>query len=226
MIRSPSLITLAVAAAVVAACDDPATPKVVLGVRVTPDTWTFTAIGDTTRFTALGKSAIGWDIRGPVTWSTVPPGIVFVREDGTAFAVRPGAAQVRATIGGVTGTAEVSGVQTIEYVLIFTALFGRLSALGDSILLPVDAFDRNSNPVAGTTFSFQSLNQNIATVSPTGWVKAVSPGTGDSGSSVRRWLLVAGVGTIIVAVVMLLFVLFRPIHGTADDEDEDEPDPD
>jgi len=177
MIRSPSLIALAVTAAVVAACDDPATPKVVLGVRVTPDTWTFTAIGDTTRFTALGKSAIGWDIRGPVTWSSVPPGIVFVREDGTAFAVRPGAAQVRATIGGVTGTAEVSGVQTIEYVLIFTALFGRLSAFGDSILLPVDAFDRNSNPVAGTTFSFQSLNQNIATVSPTGWVKAVSPGT-------------------------------------------------
>lgn len=176
MIRSASLIALVVAAAVVAACDDPATPKVVLGVRVTPETWTFTAIGDTTRFTALGKSAVGWDIRGSVTWSTVPTGVVFVREDGTAFAVRPGAAQVRATIGGVTGTAEVSGVQTVESVVILAALFGRLSAFGDSLLVPVDAFDRNSNPVAGTTFSFQSLNQNVATVSPTGWVKAISAG--------------------------------------------------
>ncbi|MDX6494986.1 MAG: hypothetical protein QOE17_972 [Gaiellales bacterium] len=53
---------------------------------------------------------------------------------------------------------------------------------------------------------------------------AVTPGTGDSGSSsVRRWLLFGGVGAIIVAVVVLS-LLFWPTRGDA--EDDDEPDPD
>jgi hypothetical protein len=55
-------------------------------------------------------------------------------------------------------------------------------------------------------------------------LEAANPGTnGDSGSSsVRRWLLFAGVGAMIVAVVVLL-ILFWPTRG---DDDEDEPDPD
>jgi Regulator of chromosome condensation (RCC1) repeat len=149
-------------------------------VQVTPATWMPTAIGDTIRFRAVAKGASGVTILNSdfidVTWNASPPGVVVVHEDGSAFSNRPGSAQVRATVNGVTGTAEVSVVQTIESVVISVALFGRLSALGDSIQLPVAALDRNGFSVGGTTFSFQSLNESTATVSPNGWVKALSPG--------------------------------------------------
>jgi hypothetical protein len=52
---------------------------------------------------------------------------------------------------------------------------------------------------------------------------AVTPG---GSSSVGRWLLVGGVGAIIVAVVVLS-LLFWPTRGDDDDEDDDDdPDPD
>jgi hypothetical protein len=51
---------------------------------------------------------------------------------------------------------------------------------------------------------------------------AVTPGTGDSGSSsVRRWLLFGGAGAIIIAVVVLS-LLFWSTRG----DDDDKPDPD
>ena len=158
-----------------AACDTPADPSDVPFVQVTPATWAVTALGDSTRFTGVARTAAGW-IRGlTVTWSSAPPGVVFVREDGVAFATGLGSAQVRATIGDITGTAEVSVVQTIESIVILSSGV-RLRALGDSVHLFVDARDRNSFSIAGTTFSFQSLDENVATVSPSGSVKAISPG--------------------------------------------------
>ncbi len=147
-------------------------------VQVTPDTWAFTALGDTVRFTAVARDSSGRPVvdQPPSTWRSDPPGVVFVREDGLAFATGPGLARVIATVDDVADTAPVSVVQTIESVAILVGLYGHLGALGDSIQLPVAAFDRNSFGVAGTTFSFQSLNETVATVNLTGWVKAVSPG--------------------------------------------------
>ena len=168
---------IATAVVISTTCDSPSGPGLE-SVQVTPATWTATAIGDTARFTAVARNALGVILLFPpsFTWTSDPPGVVFVRENGSAFASGPGQAQVRATANGVTGTAQVTVVQTIETVAILVGLYGRLSALGDSIQLPVAALDHNSYSVAGTTFSFQSLNESVATVSPTGWMKAVSPG--------------------------------------------------
>jgi Regulator of Chromosome Condensation (RCC1) repeat protein len=179
MIRSAGFRSAVIATVVVISttCDNPSGPPPVTSVQVTPETWAATALGDTVRFTAVARNAIGRRVFDhPITWRSDPPGVVFVREDGSAFSAGSGLARVIATIDAAADTAQVSVVQTIESVAILIGLYGHLSALGDSIQLPVAAYDHNSYGVAGTTFSFQSLNENVATVSPTGWVTAVSPG--------------------------------------------------
>lgn len=158
-------------------CDSPAGPEDVAFVEVTPATWSPTALGDTTRFTAVAKTALGRTIPGlTFTWSSDPQGVVGLQDGGLASAHATGSTQVRASIGDVRGTAQVSVSQTVESVVILTYFGNTLSALGDSTQLYVDARDRNSFSVPGTIYTLQSLNPTVATVTLEGWVKAVSPG--------------------------------------------------
>lgn len=166
---------IALVVLLVATCDGSVGPEDVAYVMVTPASWSPTALGDTMYFTAVGKSAFGKEIAVPITWTSEPFGVVTVHEDGAGFAQNTGTAQVRATFGDVTGTATVHVVQTIESVVILT-YFGNMVAVGDSILVYVDARDRNSFSVPSATFSVQSLDPSIATVTLEGWIKGKSPG--------------------------------------------------
>ena len=158
-------------------CDSPAGPPHVASVQVTPAAWNPTALGDTVRFTALARTRLLRPIPDlPITWSSDAPDVVFVGEDGSAVAHEAGVAQVRATIDGVTATAAVHVVQTIESVEILTYFGNTISAVGDSIWLYVDARDRNAFSVPGATFTLQSLNPSVATITLTGWVKGLSAG--------------------------------------------------
>jgi hypothetical protein len=144
--------------------------------QVTPRTWNPTALGDTVRFTAVAQTGLHREMPGlPVTWSSDAPAIVFVGTDGSAVAHESGSTQVHATVGEVTGSATVTVVQIIESVEILT-YFGNTVAAGDSLWLYIDARDRNAFSVPGTTFTLQSLNPSVATITLTGWVKGVSTG--------------------------------------------------
>lgn len=158
-----------------ATCDTMVGPEDIAYVMVTPATWAPTALGDTIRFTAVAKSAFGAVIPVPVTWTSEPGGVITVQENGVGTAHNTGAAQVHATVGGAMGTANVHVSQTIESVVILT-YFGNQVAVGDSMVLYADALDHNSFSVPGATFSFQSLNPGIATVSLEGWIKGKSAG--------------------------------------------------
>jgi len=157
-------------------CVEAAGPEDLATVQVVPATWSPTALGDTTRFIAVGKTARGTTIPSlHVSWSTDGSGVVAVNADGVAIAARDGSGQVRATIGGFIGIGNVHVVQTIESVVILT-YFGNVVAVGDSIRLYVDALDRNLNSVPGTIFTLQSLDQAQATVTLDGWIKGLSAG--------------------------------------------------
>ena len=156
-------------------CDSMVGPEDIAYVMVTPASWSPTALGDTIQFSAVAKSAFGKVIPVPVTWTSEPSGVLTVQETGVTIAQNTGTAQVHATIGGVMGTANVHVTQTIESVIILT-YFGNQVAVGDSMVLYVDALDRNAFSVPGATFSFQSLNPSIATVSLEGWIKGKSAG--------------------------------------------------
>jgi hypothetical protein len=160
----------------VLSCDAQVGPEDVAYLQITPATWSPTAIGDTTRFVAVAKTAFGRTLPNvTVAWTTEPSGIVTVHEDGAGFAQNTGTAQVRATYGSTLAIANVTVTQTIESVVILT-YFGNTIAVGDSMLLYVDARDRNGVSVPGTTFSLQSLDPSIATVSLEGWIKGKGAG--------------------------------------------------
>lgn len=156
-------------------CDDPTAPPEVASVQVTPAMWTFTSIGDTVRFRAEAKDASGATIPGhSFRWRAQPSGVVGIRQDGLVTAFRPGSVVVSATTDSVTGTADVGVVQAVASVSI---LYGaRLTALGDSTRLFAHATDARGNLITDATFSFRSLNETIATASPSGSVKALAPG--------------------------------------------------
>ena len=156
-------------------CGGPVGPEDVAYFIVTPASSSPTALGDTIQFQAVGRSAFGTVIPVPVTWTSEPFGVITLQENGVGITQTTGTAQVHASIGGVMGTATVHVSQTIESVILLT-YFGNQVAVGDSMALYADALDRNAFSVPGATFSFQSLNPSIATVSLEGWIKGKSAG--------------------------------------------------
>ena len=150
-------------------------PEDVAYVMVTPANWSPTALGDTMHFSAVATSLHGKEIAVPITWTSEPTDVVGVDADGAGFSRGAGSAQVRASFGEVSGTANVHVVQAIESV-VFLTYFGNMVAVGDSIVLYADARDRNAFSVPGVKVSFQSLNPSIATVSLEGWLTGKSAG--------------------------------------------------
>lgn len=87
---------------------EPSGPPVPAQVQVTPATAQFESVGQTRAFTARVVDGRGRDIDTPVTWSSSNGQVVDINGSGTAVAVGGGQAEVRATAGGVTGTAAVT----------------------------------------------------------------------------------------------------------------------
>jgi hypothetical protein len=189
--RSASGIGLIASVAVIStSCDNPTGPRDVASVRVTPQKWTFTSLGDTVRFTAQARDASGRAVAGQsFTWSAEPSGIVLIRDDGVATAIGPGVARVSASTKAVlpsdsrasTSTATIAGSVNVAVTQIVVSVVSvtsavRLTALGDSTPFGLEARDAQSFEVKGTTFSYRSSNESVVSVSPTGSMKALSPG--------------------------------------------------
>jgi hypothetical protein len=106
--RRALLVSLFAALAACAESGDGGSP-VPASVQLTPGSKAFTAVGDTQRFTATVRDAQGNVLAGEgVTWSSTNSTIVGVDGNGLATAQALGSAQVRATAGGVTGSASVT----------------------------------------------------------------------------------------------------------------------
>ncbi len=84
--------------------------RTVARVVLTPDGHAFTGRGQTQVFTATALDGDGEPLpdAGAFAWSSTDPLVVSVAPDGTATAVAPGSATVRATLDGVFGEAGVT----------------------------------------------------------------------------------------------------------------------
>lgn len=83
-------------------------PPVPAQIQVSPASATFESLGQTRTFAARVLDGRGRDLDIAVTWSTSNPQILGIDNTGVAVALGGGQAEVRATAGGVTGTAAVS----------------------------------------------------------------------------------------------------------------------
>jgi trimeric autotransporter adhesin len=149
----------------------------IVRVRVSSPWHTFSAIGDTHRFSATALDANDRPVVGaPLAWSSADPGIVTVDETGLARAVAAGSTLLLATSNGAADTVRVTVAQVAASIVIAPAAH-TFSALGATQQFTAVVTDQNGNVLPGAPLTWTSSDPGVATVTSGGLVQAVAAGT-------------------------------------------------
>src|SRR5438128_855806 len=178
-LRLIALAALTVAAAV-GACERATTPigppAAVASVDVTPATATAQA-GQTVQLSATPKDVNGLPLSGrTVTWASSNPSVATVSNAGLASAVTPGSATITATSEGMSGTSSIT-VTNIPVASVGVTPATATVQTGLTVQLAATPQDANGAALSGRTVSWSSSNTSVATVSSSGLVSGVTPGS-------------------------------------------------
>jgi hypothetical protein len=180
------------------ACGDDATGPTVATVEVTPATATI-APGATVQLSATVRDESGDPLSGfTVTWSSEDEAIATVDEDGLVTGEADGIADISASAGGESGTAEITVVTPVASVEVTPA--ADTVRAGLTTQLTATPKDAQGNALTGRTITWSSDDETVATVDM-GVVTGESSGTatitatseGQSGAAdVTVWVGVTG----------------------------------
>ena len=134
--------------------------------------------GLSVKLEAITMDAAGNPLPTPVTWSSSDPAVATVAADGTVAAVAAGVAVITATSGDVSGTAAVtvrSPTTAVASVLLTPAQADLVE--GDELQLTAVPRDASGQALTGRFVTFSSSDPSVASVSQTGIVRALKPGT-------------------------------------------------
>jgi alpha-tubulin suppressor-like RCC1 family protein/uncharacterized protein YjdB len=134
-------------------------------------------VGESDQLTATPRDQDGHPLEGrPVAWTTDEPTVATVSPNGLVSAVGAGSATISATAEGKSGSALIS-VSAVPVVTV-TISPGELPLLaGVSQQLTATARDGAGNPLPGRAFTWTSSQPDAASVSSTGLVTGIAPGT-------------------------------------------------
>ncbi len=152
---------------------------VVTSILVEPPAPTMTAVGATAQMQATPRDRNNNPVAvtpGSIVWSSSNPAIVSVNATGLITAQGVGAAQVRATVGAITGSATVT-VAPVAVSLIVSPKVDTLNSGTQTRQMTVQARDANNNVIPAPQVTWSSSAPNIAFVSTGGLVTAVSNGS-------------------------------------------------
>jgi len=151
----------------------------IASVVVTPATFTLTAVGTTTQFTAEARDVDGAPLPGvPVTWSSLVTNVATIDPaTGVATAVTHGVTTIVASSGGVAGnatlTVDLSGsVATVVVSPPRATLTARLAQQQFTAV----AQDANGAVVPGIVFAWSSSIPAVATIDQNGRASALGRG--------------------------------------------------
>lgn len=145
-------------------------------IQVTPATSGFNALGIHRQFAATARNASGQVVSGAsITWHSTNPGVAKVSATGNVTSVANGTARIVASSGAAADTSTVVVNQEVASVEIRPGQV--VLGLGDKADLVFKAFDANDMPITGLTPTWASSAPQVATVSQSGAVLAVSAGT-------------------------------------------------
>ncbi|HEY0528343.1 MAG TPA: Ig-like domain-containing protein, partial [Gemmatimonadaceae bacterium] len=153
-------------------------PVPVASVEVTLSAGSVVA-GTTVRASASVVDAGHTVLDRPVTWSSDNSSVATVSADGLVTTLTAGSANIIATSGGKSGSAtiNVSPVPPAPVATV-TVTPGSLSLIvGATATLSASTFDGQGSTLAGRTIEWSTGNAAVATVSTSGVVTAVAPGT-------------------------------------------------
>jgi uncharacterized protein YjdB len=134
-------------------------------------------VGQTAQATAAAFDAGGKPIASPiVAWQSSNPAIATVNTTGLVTAVARGSVSISAISDGKTGSAPLTvAAKTVTSVAVSPNPAAALQ--GQQVQMSAIAKDAQGNALPGKTFSWQSSNPGVATVSSSGVVTSVGPGT-------------------------------------------------
>ena len=175
--RAGSLVAL-IGALVAGSCDNPlaSSSTTIDRIDVTPAGVALVA-GETRPITARIIDGDGKTVNDRrVFWSTQNPAVATVSEAGVVTAVGPGNTQVAANAGGKSGVVAVTvGARPVSLVRVTPSASQILA--GASTTLQAEAVDAAGGTITGRPVIWNSSSSAIATVTSTGVVSGVTPGT-------------------------------------------------
>lgn len=149
----------------------------ITGITLSPPAATLNAIGDSIRFTAVGRDSMASAVHGlPFTWSIADTSVVSLDSTGLVIARAAGVAYVRASVFGVTDSAEVTVTQLPASIEVAPGA-ASIAHQDSTVRLTASVRDQNGYPIPGAAYRWVSDDTTIATVSPTGLVSPVANGT-------------------------------------------------
>ncbi len=152
------------------------TARPVALVRVTPGTSTV-RVGQSTTLQVQLLDASGGPLSGrPVTWTTSAAAVATVGATGTVAGVSAGAATITAASGGVSGTAVVT-VQPIPVASVSVTPATLALRQGATSTLTALTRDSAGRTLTGRVVAWSTSAPTVATVSSTGAVVGLAPGT-------------------------------------------------
>ena len=150
--------------------------QVAASIEVSPGTRTLTALQDRVQLDAEARDANGFAVADvTITWTSDSDEVASVDGAGLVTATGNGATTVRASSGGVEGSASVSVDQAVASVSVDPPT-STLTALQAQIQLTAAAYDANGYVVADASFTWSSNAAEVASVSDSGLVSAQTNG--------------------------------------------------
>jgi uncharacterized protein YjdB len=151
-------------------------PVPVVAVRVAPSSEDLT-VGQTAQLIAQPLDAQGNVLSGrSVAWSSSRPNVATVSATGLVAAVSPGNAIITATVEGKSGV----GAVTVSPAPVASVAVSPTSAtliVGQTVQIEAQPRDAAGRPLDGRTVTWSTNRPDVATVTSTGIVAAISPGT-------------------------------------------------
>ena len=134
-------------------------------------------VGQTSQLSATVKDASGATIAGaPVSWSVDNPGVATVSSTGLVTGISAGSATVTASSGPAHMGVPVSVAPIPANAVVISPSSATLVPT-QQVQLSATVTDAQGNPLSGRTVTWSSNNEGVATVSASGNVTAVAPGS-------------------------------------------------
>src|SRR5438874_1587686 len=148
----------------------------VASVDVTPPTATVQT-GQTVQLSATPREANGAALSGRVvTWTSSNTSVATVSPTGLVTGVVAGSATITATSEGKSGTASITVTDIPVASVDVTPPTATVQA-GQTVQLTATLKDASGNTLSGRTVTWSSNNTSVATVSSSGLVSGVTPGS-------------------------------------------------
>ena len=112
----------------------------------------------------------------PVTWTTSRASVASVSSSGVVTGLTPGSAVITATVDGRSGVAAVT-VSPAPVAFVVVSPSSAALVVGQALALEAEPRSAAGHPLTGRAVAWSSQPLQVATVSASGVVIAVSPGT-------------------------------------------------